>query len=64
MLGTWLSILIPLVLLGFGIWLAVRMIRNRKKGVTCSGGCSGCPYAGSCHAQTGRKNDQKDENNG
>ena len=29
MIGTWLSILIPLVLLGYGVWLAVRMIRNR-----------------------------------
>ena len=64
MLGTWLSILIPLVLLSYGVWLAVRMIRNRRKGVTCSGGCSGCPYAGNCHTKTETKSDQRNEKNG
>ena len=50
MLGITLSIVIPVVLIGYGIWLAVRMIRNRKKGGSCCGGCAGCPYAGNCHS--------------
>lgn len=50
MLGTTLSIVIPLVLIGYGVWLAVKLIRNRKKGGGCGGGCAGCPYAGSCHS--------------
>ena len=49
MLGTTLSIVIPAVVIGYGIWLAVRMIRNRKKG-GCGGGCANCPYAGGCRS--------------
>jgi len=47
MWGITLSIVIPAVVIGYGIWLAVRLIRDRKKGD--GGGCAGCPYAGSCH---------------
>ena len=50
MFGFTLSIVIPVVVFGYGIWLAVRMIKNRKKGGSCCGGCAGCPYAGSCHS--------------
>ncbi len=49
MLGTTLSIVIPVVVVAYGVWLAVRLIRNRKKGGCCGGGCAGCPYAGGCH---------------
>jgi len=48
MLGYTLTIVIPVVVFGYGIWLAVRMIKNRKKGGSCCGGCAGCPYAGNC----------------
>ena len=48
MLGTTLSILIPAVVIAYGVWLAVRMIRNRSTG-KC-GNCAGCPYAGGCHS--------------
>ena len=48
MFGFTLSIVIPVVVFGYGVWLAVRMIRNRKKG-GCNG-CAGCPYAGQCGA--------------
>lgn len=51
MLGITLSIVIPVVLIGYGIWLAARMVRNRKKGTGCAGGCSCCPYAGDCSMQ-------------
>ncbi len=52
MLGTILSIVLPVVVIGYGVWLAIRLIRNRKKGVGCSGGCGSCPYAGRCHEQS------------
>jgi hypothetical protein len=50
MLGTTLTILIPAVVIAYGVWLAVRLIRNRKKGGCCGGGCAGCPYAGGCRS--------------
>ena len=45
MIGLTLSIVIPVVVLGYGVWLAVKLLRDRKKG---GGGCAGCPYAGGC----------------
>lgn len=62
MLGMTLSIVIPAVVFGYGIWLAVRLIRNRKKGGYC-GGCASCPYAGSCHStEDCRVNAEKGKN--
>ena len=49
MLSATLSVVIPTVVIGYGLWIAVRMFRNRKKGGGCCGGCASCPYAGSCH---------------
>jgi len=48
MLGTVLSIVIPVAVIAYGVLLAVRMILDRKKGSRCGGGCAGCPYAGGC----------------
>lgn len=48
MFGETLSVVIPLVIISYGVYLAVRMFRNRKKGGGCCGGCVNCPYAGSC----------------
>ena len=53
MLGTSLSIVIPLVVIAYGIWLVVRMVRNCKTG-GCAGGCGDCPYAGECHVKDAR----------
>ncbi len=61
MLGTTLSIVIPAVVFAYGVWLAVRLIRNRKKGGSCGGGCAGCPYAGSCHSVSDCRLEQKKE---
>ena len=47
MLGTVLSVVIPLVVVGYGVFLAVRLWRNRKRGHGCSG-CAGCPWASEC----------------
>ena len=61
MWGATLSIVIPVVLIAYGVWLAVRLIFNRKKGPHCGGGCAGCPYAGGCDrcrdASPARKSD-------
>ena len=54
MLGVTLSIVIPAVLIAYGVWLAVRMIRNRKRGCGYSGGCGSCPYAGNCSREDPR----------
>lgn len=47
MLGTTLTIVIPLTVAAYAVWLLVRMLRRRGKG-RCAGGCASCPYAGSC----------------
>ena len=49
-MGTVLTITLPVVLLGYGLWLAIRMLRRRKGGGACTGGCAGCPYADGCRA--------------
>ena len=49
-MGTMLTVTIPLVLIGYGVWLAVRMIRRKGRGSACAGGCAGCPYADGCRA--------------
>ena len=48
MIGTILSVVIPVAVIAYGVWLAVQMILNRKKGSHCGGGCASCPYAGGC----------------
>ena len=27
------------------------MIRNKRKGSSCTGGCAGCPMNGACHTE-------------
>ena len=47
-LGNTLNILIPLVIIGYALWLMIRMIRGRKKGKCSLGGCAGCPMEDGC----------------
>ena len=47
-LGNTLTVVIPLVVLGYGVWLVYRMIRGRGKGNCGFGGCYGCPMRDSC----------------
>lgn len=47
MLAQTLNILIPAAVVGYGIYLLVRMLRGRSKSCGC-GGCMGCPMAGGC----------------
>jgi hypothetical protein len=49
-MGVFLSVTLPLVLLAYAIWLAVRMVRRRARGGACAGGCASCPYADGCRA--------------
>lgn len=60
MLAQTLNILIPAVVVGYGIYLLVRMLRGRTKGCGC-GGCSGCPMAESCSTIKQRKEEPSDE---
>lgn len=41
----------------FAVFAVISVIKNRRKGKTCSCGCEGCVYSGSCA-------DKKDENGG
>ena len=63
MLGTTLSIVIPVAVIGYGVWLAVRMIKNRRRGGAC-GSCAGCPYAGGCRSADACRLSGKDPRHG
>ncbi len=63
MLGTALSIVIPLTVAAYAIWLAVRALSRRGKG-RCAGGCANCPYAGSCTVPPRRRPGDKEEPHG
>ena len=49
-MGFTLTVLIPLVVLAYAVWLVARMVRARRRGEsTCGyGGCAGCPMAEGC----------------
>ncbi len=52
------TILVLLVLTTVLAAVAIRMIKNKKKGVpSCSCGCSTCPYSGKCHGEEEKKPD-------
>ncbi len=53
-----LNVVIPTLLVGYGIYLVFRMIRNRKRGCSC-GGCSGCPMADSCRVVRNQKHQKE-----
>ena len=45
------TIAVLLILAGILSLVLVRMIRDKKRGVSaCSCGCSSCPMSGKCHA--------------
>lgn len=47
-----LTILIAASVLGYALYLLVRMLRH--PGRSCGCGCGGCPMAGGCHRQEHR----------
>ncbi|MBP3645270.1 MAG: FeoB-associated Cys-rich membrane protein [Clostridia bacterium] len=49
-MASFLNVLIPVLVLGYAVFVIVRMRRHRG----CSG-CSGCPMAGKCSKE--KKND-------
>ncbi len=51
---TWLSQNLPTILICLGLaalvtLIVIGMIRDKKKGKSCCGGCVGCSMSGSCH---------------
>lgn len=48
------SIIIVLVIATFAVIAVMSLIRNRKKGKSCSCGCEGCAYSGNC-SESGKK---------
>ena len=48
------SIIIVLVIAVFAVIAVMNLVRNRKKGKSCSCGCEGCAYSGSC-TDSGKK---------
>ena len=59
-MGLTLSIVIPVVLIGYAAFLVYRHFKNRRLGRCSCGGCSGCPMAGSC--QMARQVEQSQKN--
>lgn len=45
------TILISAVLLAAVVFIVIRMVRDRRKGSSCSCGCAGCPLRGKCHGE-------------
>lgn len=45
--GGTLTILIPLVVGAYALWLVFRMLRDRKQG-KCGHGCASCPLRDGC----------------
>lgn len=60
-MGFTLTILIPVVLLGYAIWLVARMMRGKRRGESICGygGCAGCPMAEGCQLARKRELDQR-----
>ena len=53
------TVAVSLILLAMLTLVAVKMIENKKKGVSsCGCGCSTCPYSGKCHAETEKSHEQ------
>ena len=52
------SIAIVLVIAVLLVFAVISIVRNRKKGKTCSCGCEGCIYSGSCN-KVGQKDPEK-----
>ena len=53
------TIAVLLVLFAVLALIAVRIIRNKKKGVSpCSCGCASCPYSGRCHAEAEKSSEK------
>lgn len=42
------TIAVCAVIAVFAVIAVIRVIKNRRKGKTCSCGCEGCAYSGSC----------------
>ena len=52
------TIVICIVLAAFLALLVVGLVRDKKKGKSCCGGCEGCAMKGQCHTTPDEKKDQ------
>lgn len=54
------SILVTLVLATVLTLIALRLVKNRRRGKRlCGGGCDGCANAEACHTRAPEKNQKK-----
>ncbi len=60
-MGRTLTVLIPLVVLAYALWLIVRMIKSRKQG-NCGCGCGGCPIREGCEIVQKQAADKSETN--
>ncbi len=47
------TVLVCALILALMAGLILLLIRDKKKGKSCCGGCSGCAMQGSCHYKSG-----------
>ena len=52
------TVLIIAALVAFFAFLIIGMIRGKKKGTACCGGCAGCANACYCHPQAQEKKEE------
>ena len=48
----WLDILLVLLVAGAVLLAAVKILRDRRRGKSCCGSCTGCSSADECHSST------------
>ena len=48
--GNLATIIVTAILITIVTAIIIKMVRDKKKGVSSCGSCSGCPNAGICHA--------------
>lgn len=56
------SIMVVLIVALLVVLVVRSMIKDKKNGKSCCGGCSGCPSSGMCHAAKTIKIDIKKNN--
>ena len=53
----WPTVLICMALIALVALLIYGLIRDKKKGSSCCGGCGHCPMSGQCHRVSPSKKD-------
>ncbi len=45
------TIIVCALIIGLVVALSISRLKDKKKGKSCCGGCSGCAMNGSCHTE-------------